>query len=108
MLKARVEQSGRREADAVVEEVVDNRRAVWRIKLLCELKKSFKHMKAERARPFNAVLMTDSVQMKELMGLNSFQRLARDFAITSTAGTKATPRGVRFYPLYSGIMEPHS
>ena len=108
MLKARVEQSGRREADAVVEEVVDNRRAVWRVKLLRELKKSFKPMKAARARPFNAVLMTGSVQVKELMGFKSFQRLARDVAITSTAGTNASPRGVRFYPSYSGIMEPHS
>ena len=108
ILKARVKQGGRREADAAVEEVVDDRRAFLRVKLLRELKKSFKHMKAARARPFNAVIMTGSVQVKELMGFKSFQRLARDIAITSTAGTNATPRGVRFYPSYSGIMEPHS
>ena len=49
MLKARVEQSIRREADDDVEEVVGNHRAVWRVELLRELNKSFKHIK-ERAR----------------------------------------------------------
>ena len=88
------------------DEFVQDKKSLWKTRVLKLLSKNMKKYTPTAGRPFSAVLRSDKISFKEDMSYRYFQLLVEDMCKKGNA--EDPPRGIRFVPSLHELRHPEA
>jgi len=93
----------RKNHDDLIDEIVMEKRVIWKLRLQIELDRAVKQVHPMRAGELGVSLQCNSIRITDVISYRSFARIVQDI---STSVSVKELGGVRFEPSYSTLANP--
>ena len=103
VLEGRVADVGVCRHTDLVEDIVGEKRMVWKTRVLLELGRSVREVQPRNDRPFSAVVQSQNIRITDDTSYATFCRVVSAMARNSSLNK---PHGIRFWPSFDALSNP--